>query len=178
MLDQVARADDGLIDRVCQPLVDRIGQHADIDCFKVARVCTDLSALAWILSQASVTAAAVGNGVVGFEAFQCALILLGLGSITVLRTLFERAGGGRKGSQANPLRASMYTHRLACMLWLIGLLIKTAMTPVGFGSLALFAVGAFATLAVYVGACSNRPPQRREQRENSWNLRTAEVPNR
>jgi len=95
-----------------------------------------------------------------------------------VRTPFERAGGGRKGAQANPLRASMYTHRLGCLLWLTGLSIKTVATPVGFGSLALFAVGAFATLAVYVGACSNRPPKWREQRKDSWNARTAEVPSR
>ena len=178
MLDQVARADDVLIDKVCQPLVDWIDQAAELDCFKVARVCTDLSALAWILSQASVTAAAVGTGNLGFEFFQCALILLGLGSIIVLRTIFERVGGSRGGSQANPLRASMFTHRVMCLLWLIGMLIKTAMTPVGFEPLALFAVGAFATLGVYAGACSNRPPKRHEQRESLWSSRTAEVRSR
>jgi hypothetical protein len=175
MQEHIARVDTALIDRLCQPLVDWVCQHAAFDCFKMARVCTDLSALAWILSQTPGAAAAFGTAPFGYEVFQFALIVLVLGAITVLRTLFERAGGTRQGGQANPLRAVMYTHRFGCLLGLTAVFVKTAMTPIGFVELALLAVSGFATLAVYVGACSNRPPKRSEHRADNWSWRPAEA---
>jgi hypothetical protein len=157
----LARADDALIDCVCQPLVEWIERRTALDCFGVARLCTDLSALAWILSQLGSVSAAAGTGTLGLKVFQFALIVLGLGAILVLRTTFERVGGAASG-RPNPLRAAMYVHRLACLLWLTGLSVKTVMSLSGFGSLALLAVGGFATMAAYVGACSNHPPKRRQ----------------
>jgi len=155
MLGHFARMDGALIDKVCQPLIDWIDLHLAIDCFQVARICIDLSALAWIMSQASGSAGATPLGI------QFGMIVLGLGAIKMLRTTFQGAGGGRR---PNPLRAAMYTHRLACLFWLTGLLVKTTTMPAGLETLALFAVGGFATVALYVGACSKPPPRQREIR--------------
>jgi hypothetical protein len=165
--------DGELIDRGFQPFVDWIGQSLAFDCFRLARVCTDLSAFAWILSQAPDTAVAFGTAPRGYEVFQISLIMVGLGSIAVLRSVFERYGSRRSGARINPLRASMYIHRVSCLLWLTALTVKTTMGPIGFGSLALLAVGGFATIAVYVAACSNRPPRWREHKANFRNWRVA-----
>jgi hypothetical protein len=166
MLRNFASVDGALIDKVCQPFIDWIDQRVAIDCFQVARICIDLSALAWIVSQAPAAVASDGAAPLGI---QFALIVLGLGAIMILRATFQRAGGGR---QPNPLRAAMYTHRLGCMFWLAGLVVKTATVPMGLASLALFAVGGFATIALYVGACSNPPPKRRENwaGNDQWRL--------
>jgi hypothetical protein len=157
-------------------LTDWIDQHAEIGCFRIARICIDLSAFAWILSQTSAAASAVGIGSLGLQTAQFALILVGLGAIMILRTTFERAGGTgreRQGGQANPLRAAMYTHRLTCLFWLAALVIKAATAPAGFGSFALIAVGGFATAALYVGACSQPPPKQREHKVSDDRLRLA-----
>ena len=166
MLGNFERVDGALIDKVCQPLIDWIDQHVVIDCFRVARTCIDLSALAWIVSQASgasLPAEVVPMGI------QFALIVLGLGAIMMLRATFQQTGGVRR---PNPLRAAMYIHRLTCLIWLMGLLAKTATMPAGLAPFALFAVGGFATVALYVGACSSPPPTRREISMDSerWRL--------
>jgi len=181
MEKSLARVDGVLIDKVCQPLVDWLSQHLSIDCFRVARVCTDLSALAWILSQVPGLSAMAKNGALGPELFQFGLIVFGLGAIMVLRVLFERAGGtgsGRTGGVGNPFRTGMFTHRLTCLVWLTGLLVKTAILPIGFGPLALLAVAGFATVAVYVGSCSNRPPkQQRFSKRRTRGLASRLTPN-
>jgi hypothetical protein len=167
----LARADEILIDQVCQPPVDWIGHRMSIDCFRLASFCTDLSAIAWILSQAGPAATAARTGHPGFVALQFTLLVLGLAAIVPLRALFRSAGGGgraHRGGQANPLRGAMYTHRIACLLWLTALLVKTATASVGLESLALLAVGAFATMAVYVAACSTPPPKQRDYEGANW----------
>jgi hypothetical protein len=166
MRGNFASLDGALIDKVCQPIIDWFAQHVAIDCFRVARICIDLSALAWIVSQASDAAASPGSVPQGI---QFGLIVVGLGAIMMLRATFQRAGGGR---QPNPLRAAMFAHRLACLLWLTALLAKSTTMPAGLASMALFAVGGFATVALYVGACSNPPPTRREIRidREQWRL--------
>jgi len=163
MREILARMDDRIIDQEFQPSVDWFSNQLRFDCFRLAGICADLSALAWILSQAGAVTAALGSGVPGQAPFRCVLLLLGLGAITILRTLFQKVGGGgRRSAQANPLRAGMFLHRLVCHFWLIGLLLKTAGTPFGLESCGLLAVGVCTTLAVYFGACSNPPPKRRE----------------
>ena len=82
-----------------------------------------------------------------------------------MRNLFQRtnrAGGASIG--ANPLRAGMHVHRAVCLIWLVGLLAKTAAAPLGLAPVMLLAVGVFITMALYVGACSDRPPKRRDIR--------------
>jgi len=176
MKEGFARVDDALIDRVFQPLVDWIGDNTAFNGCRVARACIDLAALAWILSQTGNVARSVEAGNLRLEIFQFALIVVGLKAILVLRTLFQRMDGtraARMGGAENPLRAGMQVHRAVCLLWLIGLLVKTGASPTGLESLALLAIGVFATMGVYVGACSNPPPQRRESRTDEWGGRLA-----
>ena len=172
MRDKIERVDGILIDRMCQPVIDWVNGHLTVNCFKAARVLVDLSAFAWILSQASGLAAAAGAKTLENTLVQFALVVVGLSAIIVLRGVFDRAGTMASGGQGNPLRAAMYSHRLTCLLWLVALLIKTSATPLGLESLALLGVGGFATAAVYMGACSNRPPARREYRENNLSPRS------
>lgn len=174
MRDTFERLDDKLIDGVFQPLADRIADHLPFDCFQQARACTSLSAIAWILSQGSIMAAATRSGSVPQQAFHAALLLLGLAAIMVLHTLFQHAGGaGRAQGRANPLRVTMYFHRLVI---LSGLTVSIVKATLGVGSLALLAVAFFATAAVYVGACSNPPPSRRQPLADSWGRRLATLP--
>lgn len=166
------RLDDALIDTVCQPAVDRISGIAPFGCYRISRFCLDLSSVAWIVSQAGVTVAAAKSGVPGLMACQILLIILGLGAMSTLRSVFGRSSGVQ-GGQANPLRPAMTVHRLTCLLWLAGLTAKTLMAPPDVASLALFAVSVFVTTGVYIGACANRPPERRRSDASSWQPVTA-----
>jgi hypothetical protein len=172
MQKSLVHLDDILIDTVCQPIVDRIAEVVATDCFRIARVCLDISALAWILSQADDAITAANVGILGIEAFQYALIVAGLGAIMVLRSVFERAGGSRsrgQSEQSNPLREVMYIHRVITLLALVSVLIQTVLAPMDFASAALLAMQAFAAIALYMGACSNRPPKRCDYRlGNAW----------
>lgn len=157
----LTRLDDTLIDRVFQPLVDWMSEHLSLDCFLVARVCTDMAALAWVVSQAGDVVTALGSADSSPATLRFVLLVLGLGAITVLRTLFQHVGsGGKAAARANPLRAGMQVHRFMCQFWLVGLLAKTAAAPFGLAAMGLLAVGMCATLAAYFGACSNPPPKR------------------
>ena len=163
MRDMFARLDDGLIDRFCQPLVDWLADHVEIDCFRIARLCTDLAAGAWVLSQAELASTAARSGNTSLATFQAVLILCGLGGMMTLRTLFQRPSGGRSGNraQANPLRAGMFTHRVASLLWLAALGAKTFTMPPGLSLFALLAVGLFGTASLYLGSCTTPPPRTR-----------------
>ena len=169
------RADDALIDRVFQPSVDWIADHTAFDGFTVARICIDLTALAWLVSQYSHIAETAASGNLGFDVPQFAITVVGLGAISVLRPLFQRTdrgGSGRRNVSSNPLRVGMYVHRAVGLLWLIGLVAKTMASPPGLASFALLGVGIFATTAMYFGACSNHPTKRCEIREGdgAWKL--------
>jgi hypothetical protein len=153
------RLDETLIGRIFQPLVDWIAQYLLLDCFQQARICTNISAIAWVLSQGGDLSAAVRSGLVILQVLQTALLVVGLGSIMVLHSLFQRVGGQGQG-RANPLRAGMYVHRFGLLL---GLVINIGRLAAGMGSGALL-VMVFATAAVYVGSCSNPPPKQREHR--------------
>jgi hypothetical protein len=160
-----ARGDDILIDKLCQPAADRLFWTWEIDCFRIARFCTDISALAWIVSQARGVVAAPETGPSGIVVFQFALIMIGLGAIMTVRCLFERdgrAGGTSRARPFNPLRAKMFGHRLICILGLVNLLVQTILSPVEIASVASLTTQFFLTTAVFMGACSNRPPAHRE----------------
>lgn len=161
------RVDDALIDRVFQPLVDWIAASMSLDCFAQARVCTSVSAIAWILSQAKDLAVAAQSGPVGRQVLQGVLLLLGLGAIMVLHTLFQRAGGRGGQGRLNPLRVAMYAHRMTILL---GLGVSVLKIALGVGSFVLLAMALFATAAVYAGACSNSPPrqQARQDASGGW----------
>ncbi len=167
MLNKLAHVDYLLIDRLCQPVADWIFQVFTSDCFRTARLCMDLSALMWILSQAHSAVMAARRGVPGLMAFQVALIVIGLGSIMTLRWVFER-GGGNHGGRVNPLRAPMFPQRFACLLWVALQVFQASRVPFDLVALARVLVAGFATVGVYIGACSNRPPVRWDYRSGIW----------
>ena len=157
--------DDTLIDRLFQPLADWMNHHMAFGPSRAARTAIDLASLSWILAQLG----DMSNAVQQHDARTCVFlglaVVLGLFAFTILRNVFQRAdsGSGSDGqAQANPLRPGMQVHRVVCLVWMIGLAAKTIMEPADFTALALLAVGVFGTAAVYIGACSNTPPMRRE----------------
>jgi hypothetical protein len=159
--------DNMLIDAVCQPAVDRISAIAAFRCDRISRCCLDLSSVAWIVSQAGAAVAAAKSEVAGLLACQIMLMMLGLTAMSTLRSAIGRIGRVQ-GGHANPLRPSMTIHRLSCLIWLVCLTAKTVMAPAEVASLALFAVGALVTAGIYVGACANRPPARRQSGAGRW----------
>ena len=172
MQESIARLDDALIDRVCQPVVDGLAAAMSVDCFVLARSCNDAAALAWILSQASRVSDALGTGNVALAGAQGALIIIGLAALTTLRRVFDGKQGSRSssGARANPLRPAMLQHRLGCLLWLGVQLVSTISKPSGFAEILVLAVGLMTTASVYVGACSSPPPERqgRSSRDRHW----------
>ena len=151
------RLDDTLIDGIFQPWVDWTAAYLPADCFAQARVCTSLSAVAWILSQAGSVTATAQSGLVGLQVVQATVLLLGLAAIMVLHTLFQRADSGAGPDRANPLRITMYGHR---MIILSGFVVGVVKLAMGSGSLAVLAVAFFAMAATFIGACSNPTPKR------------------
>jgi hypothetical protein len=167
MSERFRRVDDALIDQVFEPLANWIGQRSTFGAFRLARLCIDAATLSWITCQLASVAAAVRSGNLPAQLSRYGLAVLGFMALSILRRVFERTDG--TGARANPLREGMHIHRVACLLWILGLLVKTAGEPTGLESLALLAVGTFATAAVYIRACSNLPRKRRNAaRRWSW----------
>jgi hypothetical protein len=171
MKDRFTHVDDVLIDRLFQPLVDWMNSEMAIGAGRAARVLVDLAALAWIGAEASSASGALAMHDVQ-AGFVIAIVLMaGLSALTILKGVFRQKDGGgksRRAAHANPLRAGMQVHRVACLVWVAALMVKTALVPADFAAVALLAVGLFATAAVYIGACSNRPPKR-HARQAGWN---------
>ena len=163
----ILKLDDALIDKVFQRLVDLISQYATINCFQIARFCTDLCALAWILSNLEDVVTLPKLETAGFVAFQFAMLVLVLGAIMVLRQLFDRSGNA-KGMQANPLRPAMFIHRLISLVFLVNLSVKAILGSPDFTALAQLAMQVFLTMAVYTGACLTRPPKRQAFLFGTW----------
>jgi hypothetical protein len=157
--------DDTLIDRLFQPLADWMNDRMALGPNRAARGAIDLASLCWILAQLSDVADAVHRHDVRTCVFLGLAVILGLWAFSILRNVFQRADGANRAgaqAQANPLRPGMQLHRVICLFWMIGLTVKTIMEPTDFTALALLAVGVFGTGAVYIGACANHPPKRRE----------------
>ena len=121
-MHRFAALDDNLIDRMFQPLADRIAGRFGIGRFRAATLCIDGAALAWLLSQAGALAEAVSGGGAAACWMPALTLLLGLVALTSLRTLFQRASGGR--TTANPLRQAMRLHRAAVLLLLLARLAR------------------------------------------------------
>jgi hypothetical protein len=150
-----APLDDVLIERLFQPMVDLVVQRIGFCRSAVACLCLDLAALSWIVSRAG----GLSNAVAGWDAvgafFDLAFLLLGLAALISLRTLFRKA----RGNLGNPLRAAMRPHRAIVLLMLASQLIQPQ-AP-GMTDVADIAMLAFAAAALYLGACTERPPVRR-----------------
>jgi hypothetical protein len=164
MQERITRLDDALIDRVFQPMVDRLGARMSVDCFRLARLCSDVASLAWILAQAGGLSAAFATGNVALACAQGTLIFIGLAALATLRRVFEGRQGSRSAtSRANPLRPAMFLHRLGCLLGLAAQLLNGLTRPSGFAALLIVAVSLMTTASVYVGACSSPPPELRRR---------------
>lgn len=161
-----ARIDDALIDRLFQPLADLLDRHMAFGTNRAARTGIDLASLAWVLAEAGGAAHALAAHGLPAAMARGLVMLLGLSAFTILRNVFH---GTRRRLAANPLRPGMQPHRAICLAWMAVLAVKTLLVPADFAALALLAVGVFATAAVYIGACTNPPPARREARAGLWN---------
>ena len=96
MQESIARLDDALIDRVCQPVVDRLAAVWSVDCFGLARSWNDAAALAWILSEwnrAKFDAFATGNA--ALASAQGVLIIIGLAARTAPCVAYSTGTRGR-----------------------------------------------------------------------------------
>lgn len=177
MQERIARLDDALIDGVCQPIVDRLATDLSVDCFRLARLCNDAAALAWILSQAGRVSDAFATGNAALAVAQGALIIVGLAALTTLRRMFDGKQGPRSSSgvRGNPLRAAMFLHRLGCLLWFGAQMLGTIARPVAFAEILVVGMSLLTTASVYVGACSTPPPERRSRTSRAWSWRPAAI---
>jgi hypothetical protein len=165
MLRRFAALDDTLIDRWFQPLADQITGRFGIGRFRAATLCIDGAAFAWLLSQAGALAATVAAGDAAASWMPALTLLLGLVALTSLRTLFQRAAGGR--ATANPLRPAMRLHRAVVLLLLVARLARLG-GGVSFADAADVAMLVAATASLYFGACGGAPPLARRRHSNFW----------
>jgi hypothetical protein len=175
MQERLAWLDDALIDRICQPVVDRLGTELPVDCYRLARTLNDGAALAWVLSQAGSVAGALATHDLPLAGAQGMLIIIGLAALTTLRRVFEGRQGSRSSAsaRANPLRPAMVLHRLGCLLGLGIQVLSNLSGPAGFAGTMVIVVSLLTTASVYVGACSAPPPQRRAR--PAWGWRPAAI---
>ncbi|MBN8872972.1 MAG: hypothetical protein J0H67_09080 [Rhodospirillales bacterium] len=155
--------DDALIERVFQPLVERLAA-VGVSRNRAALMCTDLAAGAWLLAQAPRLSTDLAGRDLGGVGLHLVLLLLGITALLSLRRLFQRVGGER----ANPLRLAMRPHRAVALLLLVARLPELAGRGLGaeargngWADLADLAMLVLAVLALYLGACAHRPPARR-----------------
>jgi len=151
-----APLDDVLIERLFQPVSDLISYRIGVNRTVTACFCIDIACLAWIVSRVRELSGAVITWNAGAAFLDLALLLLGLVALVSLRMLFRRAGG----LQANPLRQAMQPHRAIVLLMLVsGLVQLHTPTLAGAADLAMLTCAAS---ALYLGACAERPPIRRD----------------
>jgi hypothetical protein len=148
-----AALDDVLIERVFQPasdmISDRIGLSRTIStCF-----CIDSASLAWIVARARGLSSDVAASNAGTTFLNTTLLLLGLIALVSLRTLFRRAATWK---QANPLRLAMQPHRAIVLLMLASHLVQWRLPGLADGADLAMLLSAVA--ALYLGACTERPP--------------------
>jgi hypothetical protein len=150
-----ARLDDALIERLFQPASDLITYRIGVNRTVTSCFCIDVACLAWIVSRVRELSDEVGAWRAGVAFLDLATLLLGLIALVSLRVLFRRAGG----LQANPLRQTMQPYRGIGLLMLASGLVQ--LHTLTIASAADLAMLMCATLALYLGACTERPPLRR-----------------
>jgi hypothetical protein len=155
-----APLDDLLIERLFQPGSDLIADWIGFGRTTAACFCVDIASLAWIVSRARGLSDAVAAWDASTSFIDLSLLLLGLVALISLRTLFRRAG--RK--QANPLRLVMRPHRAIVLLMLVTRLVQ--LHAPGLADAADVVMLICAAAALYLGACAERPPIRRNW--TSW----------
>lgn len=155
MRQAFAALDDLLFERLFQPAVDVVVHRMRRGREAATCLCLDLASLAWITSRAQVMSDAVLSWNVTAAFAQASFLLLGLLALISLRTLFRRTW--RKS--ANPLRLTMVPHRAVGLLMLAARLAQLRSS--GLADSADLAMLVFASAALYLGACAERPPARR-----------------
>jgi hypothetical protein len=153
-----AALDDVLIERVFQPMTDRASSQIGLSKTATVRGCIDTASISWIVSRAGGLSDAVTTWNAGAAFLELALLLLGLTALISLRALFRRTATGK---QANPLRQAMQPHRAIVLLMLATRLAE--LPTFGLTDAADVAMLLCASLALYLGACVERPPVRRRQ---------------
>jgi hypothetical protein len=155
MRNTFARLDDVLIERLFQPLSDLVSYRIGVGRGVIVCVCLDIASLSWIVARTP----ALSDAVAAWDALSgfcdLAFLLLGLVAMISLRTLFRRA----EAKQANPLRPAMQPHRAVVLLMLAARLVQ--LKAAGMSDTADAVMLLFATTALYLGACTQRPPVRR-----------------
>ncbi|HEX2940112.1 MAG TPA: hypothetical protein VHO91_03630, partial [Rhodopila sp.] len=139
-----------------QPLTDMVSARAGVSRGASACFCIDMASLAWIVSRVPALSDAVTHwqGVTAFT--DMVVLLAGLAALVSLRILFRKAGDQR---QANPLRRAMRPHRVVVLLMLLARL-APVQAP-GLPEVADALMLLFSGSALYLGACTERPPVRR-----------------
>lgn len=148
-----AALDDVLIERVFQPASDVVSNRTGLSRTAIACFCVDSASLAWIVARARGLASAVTASTTGTAFRDTALLLLGLVALVSLRTLFRRAATRK---EANPLRLAMLPHRAIVLLMLASRLVQWQAPGLTDG--ADLAMLLCAIAALYLGACTERPP--------------------
>jgi hypothetical protein len=150
-----APLDDLLIERLFQPLSDLIMYRVGFGLGAVACFCIDLASLAWIVSRAGGLSGAVAGRDADNACLDLFLLVLGLVALVSLRTLFRRT----RCRPGNPLRMAMRPHRGIVLLMLVARLGR--FEAANLADAADVAMLLFVTSALYLGACSERPPVHR-----------------
>jgi hypothetical protein len=148
-----AALDDVLIERVFQPASDMISNRMGLSRTAIACFCIDIASLAWIVARARELSGAVAASNTGTAFLDTTVLLLGLVALVSLRALFRRAAARK---QANPLRLAMLPHRAIVLLMLASRLVQWQAPGLTDG--ADLAMLLFAVAALYLGACTERPP--------------------
>ncbi len=147
--------DDALFERLFQPLTSFLTHRFGLRRRGVACLCIDAATIGWIIARAGGLSKTITEDDVSTAILHLALLLLGIGALISLRSLFRRIGD----RSANPLRVSMLPHRAVILLLLAARVVHPA-----HGSLdeaADLAMLLFTWAALYLGACSEPPPLRR-----------------
>jgi len=156
-----APLDDVLIGRLFQPMADFIALRFGLGRGRAACLCLDIASVGWIVARARALSDAVLSWDAGASFLHLAILLMGLLALISLRVLFRRAGSK---PIANPLRVSMRPHRAIVLLMLAARVMQPHAVSRGFadlGDVADVAMLLFAAVALYLGACTERPPVRR-----------------
>jgi len=150
-----APLDDALFERLFQPLTSLLTYRFGLRRRPLACLCIDAATIGWIVARAGGLSRVIAEGDGASAALRLVLLLLGIGALISLRSLFRRIGD----RTANPLRVAMQPHRAVILL----LLAARVLHPAN-GSLhevADLAMLLFTWAALYLGACSEPPPVRR-----------------
>lgn len=154
MLRTFATLDELLIERLFQPLCDFMRERLGLTCCAAACFCLDTALIGWIMARCPCLSEAMAAWA-STTLPDLALLLLGLVALIALRTLFQRVASLYR---VNPLRLTMRPHRAVILLLLIARLLQR-LSP-NLGDAADVAMLLFATMALYLGACVERPPAR------------------